>query len=131
MPSAPATSHKGRRAQGKEQGPGGDVSCFKVVRDRLLGGTGGRWGKALGTLRVESGAKVSEFTSGRRLGRELGSCSGGGSALEKEGGREGRKVEAVELDLEQLQGLGAIAGGLWTEGSEGRRISEQRSGDIA
>ena len=53
-------------------------------------------------------------------------------ALEKAGGRRGRKVEVVELDLELLQrGLGVLWGGLWSEGlKEEEEKSEQGSEDI-
>ena len=42
-------------------------------------------------------------------------------ALEKEGGRRGRKVEVVELDLEHSNGIGSYRGWAVVRGLKGRR----------
>ena len=57
----------------------------------------------LRTLRVEGGAKFSERFSGTGWGGVWDLPRWQRSALEKEGGRRGPKVEVVELDLKWLQ----------------------------
>ena len=94
MPSAPAASHTGEVEQGKERGPA-------IKFPACSGPDMGRGSREVGVKPwdppVEGGAEVSELISGTGWGGGLG-------ATEKEGGRRGHKVDAVKLDLEQLQG---------------------------
>ena len=85
----------GRVGKGMEQGP--------AVKFPVLKLSGTRYGRGSREVGVEGGAEVSECFSGTGWGGVLGSAQWS-PALKKEGGRRGRKVEVVEMDLKQLQG---------------------------
>ena len=96
MPSAPATSPKGRSRAGK-----GARSCNEVFSFKVVWTGKGRESREVGVKSwdprggVEGRAEVSELASGTGRAGVLGAEKGWWPALEKEGGRRGHKVEVV------------------------------------
>ena len=96
MPSAPATSPKGRSRAGK-----GARSCNEVFSFKVVWTGKGRESREVGVKSwdprggVEGRAEVSELASGTGRAGVLGAEMGWWPALEKEGGRRGHKVEVV------------------------------------
>ena len=64
MPSAPATSHKGRSQAGEGAGSCSEVPVSKLFGTRYMEGT----------LRVEGGAEISGLISGTGWGGLLGAA---------------------------------------------------------
>ena len=128
MLSAPATSHKGRSEAGKGAGSCCEVSCFKVVRTRYREGIQGGQSKASGLSGQKVGLRYQTLPLAQAV-EGVWEQWWWWPALEKEGGG-GVRWRLWNQIWSTAMGLGAIGGGLQSEGSKEEDKSEQRSGDI-